>query len=266
MVEKKTPVALIVILVLIILGLGGYIAIDKLILSKRHEEVKTIMVIDDVNIDLDALYQIGNSLTKFDKAFNDYNSSYFGYLYTGENRILASKFDNGAALFAAMYDDMVGASTAQYLIGGNVKKNFERIFGKNLAYKPGAVNAGKSFNIVYNEGNGNFSYIAPTMSDVYTSKYVIRNIKTELKDDMVMITRRIFFVEYKGSGTDITAADIYTNHKKTKLIGTLNLRNNILSEEEVFAKYGSRLDKYVFTFKQNNTSDDYCFYSIEKVR
>lgn len=266
--EKKTPVALIIILIIIILALGGYIAVDKFLLQKPEEEVRTVVTIDDTNIDLDALYQIGDSLNKFDKAFNDISSSYFGYLYKINTRLLASKFDNKAALFATMHSEMTGASSPQYLIGGDVKKKFEKIFGKNLAYKPVSVNAGDSYNIVYNEGNGNFTYTAPTMSKVYTNGYVVRNIKTELKDDSVMITRRVFFVDYKNSGgnTDVTKADIYTNHDKTKLIATVNLRNNTLSEEEVFAKYGSRLDKYIFTFKENNSIDDYCFFSIEKVK
>ena len=79
--EKKGPVVLIIILLIIILGLGGYIAVDKLILNKNDEEVRTVVTIDDNNIDLNALYQIGDTLTKFDNAFNDLNSNYFGYLY-----------------------------------------------------------------------------------------------------------------------------------------------------------------------------------------
>lgn len=265
--ERKRPVAIIILLI-IILGLAGYIAVDKLFLSKTEEDVRTVVTINDTNIDLDNLYQIGNTLTKLDKAYNDTNSNYFGYLYKVDKKLLASKFDNGAALFAAMYDDMVGTSSSQYLIGGNVKKSFEKIFGENLAYKPSNVNAGKSYNIIYNEGNGNFTYIAPTMTNVYAEGYVVKDLKTELEDDKVMITRRVFYVEYKsGEGTnDITQATIYTNHDKKKLVGTLNLRNNVLSEEEVLGKYGSKLDKYVYTFKQNSKTTDYSFYMIEKVK
>ena len=106
------------------------------------------------------------------------------------------------------------------------------------------------------------------MSNVYASQYIAKNMKTELDDDMVKITRRVFFVEYKSSegSSDITKVDIYTNHNKNKLVGSLNLRNNVLSEEEVLAKFASKLDKYVFTFKQNDKVDEYCFYSIEKVK
>ena len=265
--EKKTPIVLIILLLLIILGLSGYIVVDKMFLTKK-EDTPTIITIDDVNIDLNALYQISDTLDKFDDAYNDPNSNYFGYLYKIDNRLLANKFDNGAALFAAMHDDMIGTSTAQYLIGGKVKENFEKIFGKNLVYKPANVNAGGDYNIVFNSSNGNFTYTAPSQKDVYSEEFVTKNIKTKLEEETVTITRRAFFVEYESEdgSTDITKAKIYTNSDKKKYVGTLNLRNNYLNSDEVLAKYGSRLDKYNFIFKQNNGTDDYCFYAIERVR
>ena len=265
--EKKTPIILIIVFLVIILGLSGYIVVDKLFLSKT-EDAPTIVTIDDVNIDLNALYQIGNTLDEFDAAFNDPNSNYFGYLYKIDNRLMASKFDNGAALFAAMYKDMIGTSTAQYLIGGKVKNNFGKIFGKNLAYKPANVNAGKDYNIIYNAANGNFTYTAPAQKNVYGNEFVTTSIKTKLEEEMVTVTRRVFFVEYESSegSTDITEAKIYTNSDKKHYVGTVNLRNNYLNTDEVLAKYGSRLNKYNYIFKQNNDSADYCFYAIEKVR
>lgn len=265
--KNKGPIVLVILLLIIILGLAGYIVFDKLFLTKE-EDKNTVVAIEDVNIDLNALYQIGDIMGKFDRAYNDVNSSYFGYLYNTDSILYANKFDNGAALYAAMYDDIIGTSTAQYLIGGNVKYSFEKMFGKNLEYKPADVSAGKSFNIKYNEANGNFTYTAPEISDTYSNEYVVRNLKTDFQDDKVMITRRVFFVEYKkGDGSaDVTQANVYTNHNKSKLIGTLNLRNNVLSVDEVIAKYGSKFDKYVYTFEKNGSSDEYCFYSIEKVR
>lgn len=265
--RKKGPIIIIILLIVIILGLVGYIVVDKLFLSKKADE-PSIVAIDDIKIDLNSLYQVGDILGKFDRAFNDPNSDYFGYLHTVDKSLYANKFNNDAALFAAMYDDLVGASTAQYLIGGNVKSNFEKIFGKNLAYKPKGITAGKGFNIQYNDSNGNFTYTAPSLTEAYANEYVVRNIKTDLEENRIKITRRVFFVEYvKGDGgSDITQAKVYTNHNKGKLIGTINLRNNVLSEEEVLGKYGSRFDKYVYTFERNGSTNEYNFYSVEKVR
>lgn len=263
--ERKTPTVLIIILIVIILLLGGYIALDKVVLSKRVTDNK--VSVEDVSIDLNTLYQVGDTLNKFDTAFNDSNSNYFGYLYKSD-KLQASKFDNGAALFTTIYSDLVGTNTAQYLIGGNVKNNFEKIFGKNLAYKPQSINAGNYYKIVYNESNSTFTYTAPTVTNVYPSEYVVINTKTQVEEDEILVTRRVFFVDYQSNngGTDITKASIYTNSDKKKLVGEVNLRNNVLNEEEVLGKYGSSLNEYQFTFKQNDNNDNYSFYQVEKVK
>ncbi len=266
--EKKTPKVLIIFLILIILGLGGYIAVDKLILNKSKNDTTTVVVVDDVKLDLNAMYQISNTLTKFDKAFNDSSSKYFGYIYKIDKSLIASKFNKEAALFVSMYDDMIGTNTAQYLVGENVKKNYEKIFGKNLEYKPSNVNAGNEYNIVYNDTNGNYSYTAPTTSTVYKNGYYSQTIKTNVEEETINVTRRVFYVEYKNpnGSNDVTEAEIYANDSKSKLIGTVSLRNNVLSEKEVLAKYGSKVSEYTYTFKQNSSTDDYCFYSIEKIK
>lgn len=263
--DKKTPIGLIIFLLILILLLGGYIVLDKTVLSKTDTSNKTS--IDDVSIDLNVLYRIGDTLDKFDSAFNDSNSEYFGYLYKSD-KLLASKFDNGAALFATIHDDLVGTNTAQYLVGAKVKNKFEKIFGKNLTYQPTSIKAGTYYNIIYNESNSTFAYTAPTVTNVYPSEYVTINTKTKIEDDKVLVTRKTFFVEYKSNdgGTDITKANIYTNLDKNKLVGEINLRNNVLNEDEVLAKYGSRFNEYLFTFKQNTNNEDYAFYSLEKVK
>ena len=262
--EKKTPIGLIIFLIAIIVLLGGYIALDKLVLSKRNVSNKT--VVDEISIDLNVLYKIGETLDKFDRAYNDSNSNYFGYLYK-QDKLLAKKFDNGAALFATIHDDLVGTNTAQYLVGAKVKSNFEKIFGKNLVYSPNTIKAGGNYNIIYNSTNSTFTYTAPTVANAYPSGYITVNVNTQIEEDKILVKRRVFFVEYNSTGgADVTKANIYTNANKSKLVGEINLRNNVLSEEEVLAKYGSRFNEYLFTFKQNDNNENYSFYSIEKVK
>ena len=76
--ENKKIIITIVILVLIILGLSGFIYYDKF--YKTEEEKATITTIDNVDIDLNVMYQVGDILTKFDDTFNDNNSNYFSYI------------------------------------------------------------------------------------------------------------------------------------------------------------------------------------------
>ena len=56
-----------------------------------------------------------------------------------------------------------------------------------------------------------------------------------------------------------------SDYDKSKLIGSISLRNGIISEDEVMAKFSSSLKNYTYTFKVNSDGD-YNFYSIEETR
>lgn len=259
--ENKKFIITIVILVFIILGLGSFIYYDKF--YKTEKEEKTITTIDNVDIDLNSFYLVGDTLEKFDKAFNDKNSTYFGYIY--KDRLLASKFDQGAALFAALYDNLVGTNTPQLLVGGDVKNNFETIFGKNLTYKADNLNAGQYYNILYDAVTDKYTYIAPTVREVYSPTFMEINQSTSLTEDSIIVKRKVFYVEYlnNASGTDITEAAIFTSSDKKTQVATIPLRNGILNKKEVISKYSSKLNTYKYTFKQASDGN-YTFYSIEK--
>ena len=78
------------------------------------------------------------------------------------------------------------------------------------------------------------------------------------EDDKVIVTRKIFYVEYNGN-----EATIYKSSAKEK-IGTVTLSNDEVDASEVVAKYGSKLNTYDYTFIADK-SDSYTFYRIEKV-
>ena len=257
----KPFVITILVLLLIIAGMGGYIGFG--IYKEKQEEENTITVIDDVSVNLNIFYQIGDTLNKFDSAFNDTNSNYAGYLYN-QDRLLASKFDGHAALFAAVYDDLVCNNTTQYILGARVKNNFEKIFGSNLTYAPGNINAGQYYNINYDKNSNTFSYTAQNVNKVYSPGYISKTIKTTLENGQVTVIRKVFYVEYgsNSGGTDITKAIIYKKSNKQQKIGEVNLINNELNENEVIGKFGSKLLTYKYIFKENKV-DDYSFYSLE---
>lgn len=261
--ENKKFIITIVILVFIILGLGGFIYYDKFYKTKTEE--KTITTIDDVDIDLNSLYLVGDTLEKFDKAFNDKNSTYFGYIY--KDRLFASKFDQKAALYAAIYDELIGINSPQTIIGEDIKNNYETIFGKNLAYKADDLNAGQYFNMAYDAVSDKYTYTAPTVREVYSPTFMEVNISTSLTENSILVRRKVFYVEYlnNSSGTDISEAAIYTSSDKKKHIATIPLRNGVLNKKEVISKYSSRLNTYKYTFNQENDGS-YTFYSIEKER
>ena len=252
--SKKPFVITIVILVLLVLGLGGYIVYDKILLTKSKNQTKT--VIDDVSIDLNSLYQIGETLNKLDLAFNSSDSTYFGYIYKTK-KLRASNFDNGAALYATIRSDFVESNSIQYLIGGDVKSKFEKIFGKNLKYTASNVSAGGNYKIVYNTDSDTYAYIAPSAYEDYAPGYISYNTQTKLEEDKIIVSRKVFYVEYSGASgsSEITKATIFKDSQKQKMLGTVNLRNNILSVTEVISKYASGMNQYDFTFVLNKGNE-----------
>ena len=88
--ENKKFVVTIVILIIIILGLGGFIALDKFVINKKDDD--TITQIGDEEINLNAFTHIYNTISTLNKAYNDPKSIYFGYLYS-KREITTSNYD-----------------------------------------------------------------------------------------------------------------------------------------------------------------------------
>ena len=254
--NKKPFIITIIILIIIILALGGYIAIDKFVLNKKEEE--NLTTIKDIDINLNAMYQVSDTLNRLDNTFNDVNSNFFGYIYRAK-KLEAKKFDGLAALFLAMHDDLNPANTNQTLIGTKIKDNFESIFGKSLKYTPSSIDAGNTYKIVYDENTTNYSYVLAPIDKNYQAGYISYTLKTSLQEENIKVERKVFYVEYVNN----TSANIYKSSDKAQLIGSTDLKKGVLSLQEVIGKYGSRINTYVYTFQQN-TVDNYTFASIER--
>ena len=264
--EKKGLIVVIVILILIIFSLVFYIIYD---VKKKKEEIEQKeIILQNTSINLNAFYQIADTLDSFDKAFNNPKSNYVGYLYASK-KMNASNFNLGAAVYASMIQDMDNTSgTIQYVLETRVQSNFKKIFGKNLTYKISEVASGEIYKVAYN-GNVSpvrYDYIAPLESNIYTEKYIAVNQKTSLADDKVIVNRKIFFVEFiLDSSGNATQANIYKTHTKENKIGTISLKNGEINNDEVISKYGSKLLEYDYTFIRVK-DDNYSFYSIEPAK
>lgn len=264
--NKKGFVITIVVLVFIICGLAAYIYFDKVQQKRMQEEKES--VINNINIDLNAFYEITNTLNVFDRAFHDPLSSYVAYIY-GSKKLRASKFDMGAAIYASMISEMdVTNGTIQYVPETKVKYNFKRLFGENLSYQEDVVDSGEFYKVAYNANIEpvRYDYIYPGVFNSYSEKYMAVNVKTSLTSDSILIDRKIFFVEYVPNAEGvITKANIYQRHDKSTKVGEVSLKNGDISPSEVISKYSSRLSKYQYVFKQEK-KDQYTFYSIEPIR
>lgn len=256
--NKKGFIITIVILSFISVVAIGYIVYDKFIKNNDSEE-EYVNVINDVSIDINKMYNVGDILNKFDKAFSTNDSKYLGYIYN--TKILEVKdFDKNAAIFASMYSDLVRSNTEQTISNEIIKNKYEKIFGKTLQYKPSSLDLGENINVEYDATNKLYKYKASVTNNDHKSEYLARNIKTKLKDDLVIVTRKVFYVDYSG-----ISAIIYTNSNKTTRVGTVKLKDGEVSLEEVTGKYGSKLNTYEITFKLGS-SDEYNFYKIERTK
>ena len=262
--ENKKFVVTIVILIIIILGLGGFIALDKFVINKKDDD--TITQIGDEEINLNAFTHIYNTISTLNKAYNDPNSIYFGYLYS-KREITTSNYDKSAALFAAIYEDLAGTNTAQIIPAGIVKTRFEDLFGKKIPYSASSISAGNVYNIVYDKPSDNYTYTFPITYNTYSPKFVEKTIKTTLESETIKIQKKVFYVEYvtPGAGQPVTQANLYTSKDKSKLIRTVDLKDNVINVDEIVAKYSSKIPVYTYTFKQKSV-DRYEFYSIEKTK
>ena len=260
---NRTPyIITIIVLVVIVLGLGGFIGYDKLV--KKDTETKVVTEIDDVSINLNAFYQISNTLEKFDKAFNDQSSTYFGYPYKTKN-LAVKNFDIKAALYASIASDLVQTNTNQVISESQVKANFEKMFGTSyIKYKADNIDSG-NVKLAYDANSKSYSYTMPLKSKVYDSGYISVNYKTQLEEDKVIVTRKIFYVDYTDTTLSAVNATIYKNSNKIEKLGQVTIKGGTANIKEVMGKYASKLDTYEFTFIAN-TDEDYTLYKIERVR
>lgn len=260
--NKKSFVIIIIIMSIIIIGLGAYVVTD--IVKEKEEQEKKTSIINETVIDLNAFYQVSDTLRRFDEAFNPYNSNYLGYIYDNK-RIYASKFDSGAAIYASIFSDLIDNGAILNIPEAKIKGNFERIFGKNLGYTITDVQIKNSdlYVFYYDVGNNRMDYKVAPKTDIYTPGYIAMNIKTILEEDTIKITRKVFYGEYTGENEVMTKIVMYKDATKQKKIGELKLKNGAINQAEIIAKYGSKINTYVYTFKHNK-DDDYSFYLIEK--
>lgn len=260
--NRKPYVTAIVIFVLISLGLGGYIVYDYF--YKKEDKVKVVTMVDDVKINLNTFYQISDTLERFDLAFNNHTSDYFGYIYN-EKVIKVKEFDEDAALYSAMIKELVPSNVNQTIVADKVNGNMESMYGIYLKYNNKTLDVNDRVKINYDSNTSTYSYNIPTNTANYSEGYVTKSVKTILKEDAIVVTRKVYYVVYNGTDGNTTRASIYKDENKGYKLGEVKVKNGEANEKEVLDKYGTRLNTYDVTFIKNS-DEDYTFNKIEKVR
>lgn len=249
--DNKGVVITIAVLILIIIGLGGFIFYDKFYLPNKEDN--TLTTIGENEIDLNSFSDIYDTLDKMDKAFNNTNSTFCGYPYS-QKKLEMESFKPDAALFMALYSEMNHTGGLHYVAEGKLKNNFERIFGKSIEFNPALpIEAGDNYKFAYDESKKLYAYIA-LPSVLYAPRYEVYNVKTVLEDGNVIVTRKVFYVEYVSvdGGATYSKAELYNNQAKQNKIGELKLNDGFLSNKEVIAKFGSSCLTFNYYFTQRD--------------
>ena len=262
--NKKAVIITIIILVLIIAGLSGYIVLDKIIMNKKIEEPTTVMI-GEVEIRPESFYQVYNTLTKFDRAFNYNDSKYFGYIYK-KKKLEVSKFDLPTAIYATIRSDMSATAEQRLIPESLVKSEFEAIFGENLKYEAKEIEKGENYNISYNKVTG-YSYISNDIVQAYTPGIVTINAKTAVENGMITVTRKVFYVEYEKNDAGVaTTAIIYNDMNKNQQLGKISITKKGLNPDEVLGKFSSKISTYKFVFKENSKDNNFALSRIERIK
>ena len=260
-IESKKMLIVIIVLSVLVLGLGGFIVYDKLF----KEEEKTRTVINDVSVDLSSFYNVGYILEKVDKANNNENSTYYGYLYKN-NKIKIKNLDPSAALFMSIDSNVDERIKQQQIAETKVKYDLEKMFTNELKYSANSITAGEKYSITYNSDSKTYTYSNQNEAVKRSEEFKTSNVSTELKESEITVRRKVYYVEYKANESGVyTTANIYKSSDKKSLVGTVSLKNGTINDTEVLAKYSSKFNTYIYTFIEEK-QDEYRLYSVERVK
>ena len=259
--DAKKIIITITVLVLLVLGLGGFIVYDKFLKPKKEDSILT--TIDNVSVNLSAFYQIGETLDKLDLAFNEPTSPYFGYIYNIK-KITSQNMDKGAAIYASIRSDLIENGVLATVPEDRAKGIYTKMFGSGLKYDATKLKENNWYKFSYNANTLSYDYIASPIPKSYAKGYISMDAKTLLEQDKVTVTRKIVFIEYgSDNNTTINIANLYKNEQAESFLGKVVLKNGLISEKEVLSKYASKLQTFIYTFEKDK-NDIYNLVRIEK--
>ena len=257
---KGLLVFLVILLFVISLSLGGYIVYLKLF----TKEVKTVTketseALEQVQLEGGSLLEVEDIINTFEYAYNDSFSNYFGYIYSSD-KIDASNFDAGAALFACLYPDLEESPNVSYVANNTVRTRYKSIFGEEAKYTPKNVSAGVGYDINYDPINKYFAYQRVSAGGYFYPTYVTFNDTTSISSEKVIITKRVAYLEYS---TDHTTINVFSDKDKDDQLGVIGVSEGSFDLNEITAKFKSSLAQYKYVFVKDK--DSFVFDSIERI-
>lgn len=271
--KNKGLICLVVILIVLVLGLSGYIVFDKVFSSEKQDkdttnkktesainkeaEPETLSIEDEI---VEKLMEAPHYFIGDDYLDTYYDGVLYDQDYNVENIPDKIKILMGITASGIKIVDNKDIQANQKIVlkASKVREQVESIFGKNVKYTDQDVdNYGINKGIFkYDQKNDEYYYIVTTGSIFFTPKYKTLIVDAKKYDDRIEITEKVARLEYDVQPSGDYKINILKKKNDTDLIDTIKEEDNFS-----FDNYKNKLNSYKYTF--NKDGNNYYFYSVE---
>ncbi len=275
---KKSSGILVVILVLVVIALSGYIAYDKLLVktdNSNKDNAKYEKVVEITNKDSILFYQglIDNMFYNLDQNIEQ------GVIFSSDKVLLSDLTLEQKLKLAYQNVDYRNCVLTRYdgtedVSENCMKKAYNKLF--NSGYKSGDFKT-DLLDVKYDSKITNeYKYIVKkTPTDFvgeYEKMYHTNNSVKKYALGKVVIEENVYFVKFNiENSSEKMRVTFYTDASlKTELKDIPSFVYNTdaadSSFENYIEKYKEYAPKYKVTFKLNEETDEYNFYSSERIK
>ena len=276
--SKKSSGILVVILVLVVIALSGYIAYDKLLVktdNSNKDNAKYEKVVEITNKDSILFYQglIDNMFYNLDQNIEQ------GVIFSSDKVLLSDLTLEQKLKLAYQNVDYRNCVLTRYdgtedVSENCMKKAYNKLF--NSGYKSGDFKT-DLLDVKYDSKITNeYKYIVKkTPTDFvgeYEKMYHTNNSVKKYALGKVVIEENVYFVKFNiENSSEKMRVTFYTDASlKTELKDSPSFVYNTdaadSSFENYIEKYKEYAPKYKVTFKLNEETDEYNFYSSERIK
>ncbi len=281
--EKKTNKGLIgfvIVLVLLVLGMGGYIFYDKVlskdkVIAKKEEKKQEENLSTEEKKTLEEKMQV---IMQMDDSYDTPNRG----LYYKKNSLAVADMSSKERLFLALKSiepsvdelpmDPVEDGKKPYVLSEDkVKQAYKEMFGEDSSYKAeSVVERTNGVAHEYNKENKTYEIYAQGVGGAFGLEYHYTidhyeayntEVKVYVKSGLLLMAGMDETVQYEDTGSDEDTYNLYQPSKDINDTDSSFLVAKQIKLEE-FDSYKDKLDTYVFTFKK--TDGKFYFTKVEK--
>lgn len=274
--EKKSNkglICLVIILIVLVLGLGGYIVYDKVLNvekeSNKEQEKQNENKTEDI-LSEEEKEQLNEKMQIIMEMDDEFDTPHFGYYYE-EEQFLTSEMGNQEKIFLALRSLEPERINIPYHEEENaplifteeeVDKALKKIFGSKVVYKHEYSH--RRFEGILRKYNSDKKQYEVNNTEVGSrfgvqTEYLITDYKKENNEAKLSVKAAIILSDFNEKGT----SSIYnpTHELGSDSKDDLVVANIKWEDSSSLETYADKLDTYIFTFKQEE--DNYYFYSVE---